>query len=619
MPMGITALKGSLACLSSSIVIKALFSIVEHPEHADLAASHSHGLAAAILRWISPLGATIFCLACVFSVLSVNIFSAYVCSALFAFSEDGILLSVRKLANSNYLQSYIFNSANFSGRCSFTFLNLLPPTMTSPPGRSADSKCQAASIHSCDISSAVTDDEEGSTDGSDGSVNEHSSGESSDISEDFSAASGESRTSPLGQFPKTLTICGAGHVSHYLVGALTQAPGCHVKVFAPYKNHGSRLREQWASPDAELRVSGALGDCQADLSRVEVVDDPSVAFNSDCVVFALPPPAYFEYLREACLHAPEGTVLLGLPGVGCFEWAVAAACKAVGRPMSSFKVAFTQECPLSCRTAVFGQSVFVRGKKVDGIMLGCLPAGDEDVMCTWVEAMLLGQINVRPGPALQVALSTSIMIGHGFTLQSCLQELDLEKRNLYQGELLWYGQESRNRLMDAANVEWRAVAESALEHFSEEDCPPVDYGLLDFLELWHRWYPEVKRCKTLAAAFAENSSYQWTTVPFTVEQGPDGSARYLPNTKDRKFVGDVPFGLCLVKILASQVGVSTPVFDECIQYLQGKMNKDYLRFNSDKPGAEVELGEDLKKECHFVPILANGASLHSFLEFYRSA
>jgi len=616
MPLGTTALKGCLACLSSSIVIKALFSIVDYPEQADLAtSSHSHGLAG-ILRWISPLdkGASIFFLACVFSVLLVNIFSAYVCGALLAFSVDEILLSVRKFANCNYLWSCICNSVNFSG-CSSIFLNLLPPIAS--PGSSADSRCEA-SIHSFDISCAVTDDE-GSTDGSDGSVNGHSSGEFSDISEDFSAASGGSRNPQLGQPPKTLTICGAGHVSHYLVGALTQAPGCHVKVFAPYKNHGSRLREQWASPDAELRVSGALGECQADLSRVEVVDDPSVAFNSDCVVFALPPPAYFEYLREACLHAPEGTVLLGLPGVGCFEWAVAAACKAVGRPMSAFKVAFTQECPLSCRTAVFGQSVFVRGKKVDGIMLGCLPAGDENVMCTWVEAMLLGQINVRPGPALQVALSTSIMIGHGFTLQSCLQELDLEKRYLFEGELLWFGQERRNCLMDAANVEWRAVAERALERFSEEDCPPVDYDLLDFLELWHRWYPEVKRCKTLAAAFAENSSYQWTTVPFTVEQGPDGSPRYVPNTKDRKFVGDVPFGLCLVKILASQVGVSTPVFDECIQYLQSKMNKDYLRFNSDKPGAEVELGEDLKKECHFVPLLANGASLHSFLEFYRSA
>merc|ERR1719431_701828 len=35
--------------------------------------------------------------------------------------------------------------------------------------------------------------------------------------------------------PKTVSICGAGHVSHYLLCALTQSSDIDVKLYAPYK------------------------------------------------------------------------------------------------------------------------------------------------------------------------------------------------------------------------------------------------------------------------------------------------------------------------------------------------------------------------------------------------
>merc|ERR1712126_109373 len=266
--------------------------------------------------------------------------------------------------------------------------------------------------------------------------------------------------------------------------------------------------------------------------------------------------------------------------------------------MSDFEVAFTQECPLSCRLGVFGESVFIRGKKQNGIMVGCLPAGSEDSMCAWIEEIMLGQINVTPAPALQVALSTSIMIGHGFTLQACLQELDAEDRNLFEGELLWYGRESRNSLMDDADVEWQSLIKCLLNRSGELALHPVT-ELMSYFVLWRSWYPEVSGCKTLAAALAENPAYQWTTVPAVAIQSAEdgGPVKRLPNFQDRKFSGDVPFGLCLVKMLASHVGVSTPVFDDCIQYLQQKMQKDYLRFGIGKAlttsAVGVQVGEDL--------------------------
>merc|ERR1712137_866190 len=83
--------------------------------------------------------------------------------------------------------------------------------------------------------------------------------------------------------------------------------------------------------------------------------------------------------------------------------------------------------------------------KVNGTLLGCVPPGDELVFCGWVEEMLLGQVNVRPAPALQCTLGTGCMVSHGFTLEACLKELDEVGRDLRDGELLWYGQEERNK------------------------------------------------------------------------------------------------------------------------------------------------------------------------------
>jgi len=188
--------------------------------------------------------------------------------------------------------------------------------------------------------------------------------------------------------------------------------------------------------------------------------------------------------------------------------------------MSDFKVVFTQDVPLSCRIDEMGKKVFIRGKKVNGTMLGCVPPGDELVFCAWVEEMLLGQVNVRPAPALQCTLGTGCMVSHGFTLEACLKELDETGRDLEEGELLWYGREERNSGMDDADCEWRGLATAVLEEYSDDTTPPPVWELVSFLEMWQQWYPEVKHYDTLAKSVANLSAYRWTTLPAqTVQVG----------------------------------------------------------------------------------------------------
>jgi len=280
--------------------------------------------------------------------------------------------------------------------------------------------------------------------------------------------------------------------------------------------------------------------------------------------------------------------------------------------MSDFKIVFTQDVPLSCRIDEMGKKVFVRGKKVNGTLLGCVPPGDELVFCGWVEEMLLGQVNVRPAPALQCTLGTGCMVSHGFTLEACLKELEEVGRDLEDGELLWYGQEERNKGMDAADCEWRVLAMSVLEEYRDDSTPPPVWELVSFLEMWHQWYPEIKDQDTLAKSVANLSAYQWTTVPAqTLQVGDD--FRRVPNMGDRKFSQDIPFSVCLVSLLGECMGVPTPTFDRNVQYMQAKMGKDYIRFTA----SGKEPGMDLKAEAHYMPLLTGEIGLQTFLEFYK--
>merc|ERR1712048_3535 len=412
--------------------------------------------------------------------------------------------------------------------------------------------------------------------------------------------------------PSRITICGAGNIDHYLMCALTQYAQVSVTVFAPRKNYGSKLQDLWKG-GVGLDMGGELGERTADMTRLRATEDPSEAFkNCDLVIFSMPSPAYSEYLLTVCRFAPKGTILFGLPGVGCFEWAVAHACDQVGRQLCDFKIVFTQDPPLSCRISEFGKKVFIRGKKVNGTLLGCVPPGGELAFCAWTEEMLLGQVNVQPAPALQCTMGTGCMVSHGFTLQSCLEELDKTGRDLDEGELLWYGREDRNSGMDEADLEWRKLATEVLRRYQDKSAPPVVWELVSFLEMWHRWYPEVQHHDTLAASVANLSAYRWTTVP--ARKIEDGNVvRRVPNIADRKFSQDIPFSVCLVSLIGGRLGMPTLVYDANIQFMQKKMAKDYIRFE----GATKEPGEDLKSEAHFMPLLTGAIVIHEFLDFYR--
>jgi hypothetical protein len=156
--------------------------------------------------------------------------------------------------------------------------------------------------------------------------------------------------------------------------------------------------------------------------------------------------------------------------------------------MTDFIIAGTQETPFSCRWTEFGKKVFVRGKKKQGIIVGCLPDANTNTNNTdananvntnpntnnktntnslppsssvarWVEALCCNQISVRSGPLLQCTLGTELMICHGFALAEMCREVTAGGRQLRKGDLLFYGERERLERcnVDAAADEWATV------------------------------------------------------------------------------------------------------------------------------------------------------------------
>lgn len=419
----------------------------------------------------------------------------------------------------------------------------------------------------------------------------------------------------------------AGNYAHVMMVTLSRIPGVRVTVYAPHKNHGKQLEEAWANDKAAnnvgMRITGLWGEVYANMDSIKVVHSPNEAFHSgtECVILPMPTYAFHGYLRAACPRLAPGAMILALPGVGGFEWAVKDACIRTGTPMADFTLAFSQESPLACRTQKFGKEAWVIGNKPGGIQIGCIPSGREVEAIDFVRAMHLDTVHALPAPALQVTLGTSIMVGHVFAIDVALVEMAAGEDEK-EFSKCWHGKQDKLGAMDEAASEWKEVARLILELYSEK-CnqmsdksskrPPINWDLADFRNMWAKWYPMVGDEPTLAGLFSKNPVYVPLKWPFKPSDA-DGLPKQM-DFQSRYFEQDVPFGACLVKLLALAVKRPVPTFDACIQSLQRHMGKEYIDYSGD----EAKPGKDLREALFFMPWMkSRECDMDEFLSMYVS-
>lgn len=76
----------------------------------------------------------------------------------------------------------------------------------------------------------------------------------------------------------------------------------------------------------------------------------------------------------------------------------------------------------------------------------------------------------------------------------------------------------------------------------------------------------------MKTVFATNQGYATVRIP--VKQVKGG---VIPDVDGRIFWEDIPFGLCILKDIASMVGTKTPTVDMMIDWHQKFMNKTYIK------------------------------------------
>jgi len=94
---------------------------------------------------------------------------------------------------------------------------------------------------------------------------------------------------------------------------------------------------------------------------------------------------------------------------------------------------------------------------------------------------------------------------------------------------------------------------------------------------------QVKDKTNLKTVFATNQAYSTVRYPLKPVEGG-----VIINTESRFFWEDIPYGLCILKDIASMLKVKTPNIDKMIEWHQRFMNKKYI--------IDGKLNKDLLKE-----------------------
>jgi hypothetical protein len=101
---------------------------------------------------------------------------------------------------------------------------------------------------------------------------------------------------------------------------------------------------------------------------------------------------------------------------------------------------------------------------------------------------------------------------------------------------------------------------------------------LDLTPVWplrenlrHVYGSQVADNRTLMAALRTNSAYKTIRTPLKAVTGG-----FTIDTEHRFFLEDVPFGLVVLRDLATMLAVETPAIDEILLWCQQLMGKEYL-------------------------------------------
>lgn len=365
-------------------------------------------------------------------------------------------------------------------------------------------------------------------------------------------------------------ICGGGNGAHVAAGIGSSQPGVEARVLSLYSDEAERWNNAMKHNDFTTTIVVKGKDPIVLKTRPSMVskDPGEVTPDVDLIIFMVPAFAHEQYLKALKPFIRPGMVLVGCPGQAGFEFAVWGI---LGEKAKQVSVMSYDSLPWACRLTQFGSAAEVLGTKnslAGAVQKGSTPPKEDP---TSMMQKVLG-----PSPEL-------VTRGH-------LLGISLMGVNAYVHPAILYGQWSQwdGKPLDAPPLFYNGLGRSgaqALSQLSDEVMATAkaitavrdDINLTNVEHIFdwylHSYPNDIVDKTDLYTSIRSNGAYTGLTHPCV----KTAEGKYTPDFGHRYLMEDLPFGLVVLRGVASVAGVPTPTMDKVITWAQGHMGKEYLK------------------------------------------
>lgn len=373
---------------------------------------------------------------------------------------------------------------------------------------------------------------------------------------------------------KNLVICGGGNGGHVLAGLASVSPSADVTVLDHRKNSAEQLLKIVKSHGLRLKYRNG-NDFYLNPNEVKfnVTYEPEKCVpEADMVIFCVPAFAHENYINLMIPYLKPGCILVGMPGHPGFEYMCVSMLRKLGKP---FVIVNLETLPWSCRIASYGREVNVIGSKKEVMcsLVYCnskIPGVDLKVDPLKEIEKLIGPIPVlrKAGSPLECAMMSNFILNPPI-MYSKWSRWDGEP--LEEPPLLY-------RTADQMTADCLDNAKNEIIKISEElrkRYPKLGLQKIGTMREWlvERYGYQIEDCSTLFTCLRTNRAYVGITHPMV--KTADG--RFVPDFGHRFLTEDVPYGLLVLKEVATMLDVETPVMDEIICWTQSKLQVKLMK------------------------------------------
>eukprot|EP00747_Dinoflagellata_sp_TGD_P169579 gnl/TRDRNA2_/TRDRNA2_198898_c0_seq1.p1 gnl/TRDRNA2_/TRDRNA2_198898_c0~~gnl/TRDRNA2_/TRDRNA2_198898_c0_seq1.p1 ORF type:complete len:424 (+),score=82.08 gnl/TRDRNA2_/TRDRNA2_198898_c0_seq1:88-1359(+) len=364
-------------------------------------------------------------------------------------------------------------------------------------------------------------------------------------------------------------VCGCGNKAHFYMAWLA-AQGYTVHVFTNFEDEAERLADA-------LRLNGGItvsNCCGKGAAETILQGKPAkvskaaaeVVPQADIVIVALPTGARRSVLSDIKQHLKQGSIVFGMPGQSGFDL---VSLEILREELAARRttVAGVVPKPVNCKVVEWGKSVDLTAFK-DSFDLAAVPA-DQGPRAAKVLTSLLGK-HARP---LSNFLAIDLHAGNPNMHPPRLMALfsGHYSGKVYDENPLFFvgfdaaSAEMCQRISDERFAIWNEVVRRYPKAGTPNEIPDLKSSLIA------AYGDQVEDASTLQSVLSTITSFKAVRSPMK-KQG----AGWTLNIQHRWFAEDVPEGICMYKGIADLAGVKTPAIDECLDFFQKLMGKEYM-------------------------------------------